>query len=328
MTSTAGPDFGEIEDAAARLAPFITRTPMIACRWLSEKTKADVWLKLEMLQLTGSFKLRGALNAVMRMADSSVRNRTLVTASAGNHGVAVAWAARQFGMHARVHVPASAPAAKRDALVRLGAELIEAPDYDAAEARARADAASSGDVYLSPYDHRDVIAGAATIAMEMLADRPDLDALVAPIGGGGLLAGTAIAARLLAHRESRTPPVVIGAEAEASPVFSASLAAGQVVEVRVHPTLADGLAGNMDPHSGTFALVRDHVDRIAVVAEDSIRLAMRGLLEQEHLIVEGASATAIGALLQGGLDLAGKKVGVILTGRNVDRDVVLQVLRT
>lgn len=322
MTSTGGPGFADIEAAAARLAPSITRTPMIPCRWLSEKTGSEVWLKLEMLQLTGSFKLRGALNAVIRMADSSVRNRTIVTASAGNHGVAVAWAAKQFGMHARVHVPASAPAAKRDALIRLGAELIEAPDYDAAEARARSEASASGDVYLSPYDHRDVIAGAATITVEMLADRPDLDAIVAPLGGGGLLAGTAIAARHLAHRQSRTPPVVIGAEAQASPVFSASLAAGHVVEVQVHPTLADGLAGNMDPQSRTFALVRDHVDRVALVAEDSIRIAMRGLLEQEHLIVEGASATAVGALLQGGLNLSGKRVGVILTGRNVDWDVL------
>ena len=125
---------------------------------------------------------------------------------------------------------------------------------------------------------------------------------------------------------STRAPVIVGAEAEASPVFSSSLAAGQVVEVRVFKTLADGLAGNMDPKSRTFALVRDHVDRVSVVAEDSIRVAMRGLVRQERLIAEGASATAVGALLQGGLDLAGKHVGVILTGRNVDWDVISSVV--
>ena len=326
MTSRMEWPLEKFENAAARLEPFIARTPLVPSVWLSEAVQADVWLKLEMTQVTGSFKFRGALNAVMLMAERPDGPRSVVTASAGNHGVAVAWAARRFGMRARVHVPASAPAAKRHALRRLGAEVVEAPDYDAAESRARDEAAATGETYLSPYDNDDVIAGAGTIAVEMLRDRPQLDAIIAPLGGGGLLSGVALVSRQLAEHHSRTPPVVVGAEAEASPVFSSSLAAGQVVEVRVFPSLADGLVGNMDPKSRTFALVRDHVDRVSVVAEDSIRVAMRGLVMQERLIAEGASATAVGALLQGGLGLAGKQVGIILTGRNVDWDVISSVV--
>lgn len=321
------PNPADIGAAAARLAPHIVRTPLVPSPWLSAAAGADVWLKLEMTQVTGSFKLRGALNAVARLADGLAAGRTIVTASAGNHGMAVAWAARLFGLRVRVHLPASAPAAKRDMLGRLGADVLEAPDYDAAEARARAEANTDAAVYLSPYDNDSVISGAGTVAAEMLDDRPDLDVIVAPLGGGGLLAGTAIAARGHAARLGRTPPLIVGAEAEASPVFSTALAAGRVTPVLVRPTLADGLAGNLDPNSRTFPLVRDLADRVAVVAEDSIRLAMRGLIEQERLIVEGASATAVGALLQGGLDLTGRSVGVILTGRNVDVSAVRDVLR-
>lgn len=322
MPLIQAPEFTDIQAAASRLAPFIVRTPIVPSPWLSDLLRSDVWLKLEMLQSTGSFKLRGALNAMMQLDASSAEHRTVVTASAGNHGVAVAWAASRFGQKVRVYLPASAPLAKRSALQRLGADLIDAPTYEIAEARARADAAATGDVYLSPYDHHDVIAGAGTIAVEMLADQPDLDAIVAPLGGGGLLSGTGIAARAMAVRLGRMPPVIIGAEAEASPAFTAALAAGRVAEIDVRETLADGLAGNMDPDSGTLTLVRDYADRVALVAEDSIRIAMRGLLRHEHLIVEGASATPVGALMQGGLDLAGRKIGVILTGRNVDPSVI------
>lgn len=323
--ASPGLSLAEIEAAAARLRALVSRTPLVPSTWLSEVSSADVRLKLELTQATGSFKLRGALNAVLALGDRQPAVRTIVTASAGNHGTAVAWAARGSGLAVRVHVPAHAPAAKRDALRRLGADVVEAPDYDAAEENARADARARGCPYLSPYNDRDVIAGAGTIALEMLADWPDLDVLLVPLGGGGLLAATAIVASSAPTPLSGSRRLAIGAEAEASPVFTRSLAAGRVVPVDVQPTLADGLAGNMDPASITFSLVRDLADQVALVAENSIRLAMRGLFEHERLVAEGAAATAVGAILQGGLDLAGRRVGIVLTGRNVDPDVVRRV---
>jgi threonine dehydratase len=155
----------------------------------------------------------------------------------------------------------------------------------------------------------------------MFMDEPSLDTIVAPLGGGGLLSGTAIVARAM-----RKDALVIGAEAEASPVFTSALAAGHVVDVRVDPTLADGLAGNMEHESQTFGLVRDLVDHVVLVAESSITLGMRDLIRRERLIAEGAGATGVGALLQRGLDLKGRHVGVILSGRNVDGAVIMRVL--
>lgn len=307
----------DVDAAAHRLQRLAWHTPLIHSAWLSKAVGAKVSLKLELVQTTGSFKLRGAVNAIARLVDREKCPELVVTASAGNHGLAIGWAARHFGIQARVHLPISAPAAKREALKALGAELADAPTYEAAERQALEDASTSGAPYISPYDDPDVVAGAATVALEMLADEPALDVIVAPMGGGGLVAGTAVVTK--AHRGAVTR--VIGAEAEASPVFSSSLAASRIVTVRVEPTVADGLAGNMQPDSRTFAAVRDLVDQVAVVAESSIHLAMRGLFLHERLVAEGAAATAIGAALQGGLDLAGRHVGVILTGRNVDADV-------
>jgi threonine dehydratase len=312
----------DVEAAARRLRRLVWHTPLTHSAWLSNAVGAEVWLKLEVVQTTGSFKLRGALNALAGLEDRDARPTTVVTASAGNHGLAIGWAARHFGIRARVYLPVSAPAAKREGLLRIGAELVDAPTYDAAERLAREDAATTGATYISPYDDPQVMAGAATVALEMLTDEPALDAIVAPLGGGGLLAGTAVVAKALRPAAIR----VIGAEAEASPVFTSSLAAGQIVTVIVTPTVADGLAGNMDPDSRTFAVVRDLANQVALVAESSIQLAMRELFTHERLVAEGAAATAVGALLHGGLDLAGRKVGVILTGRNVDAGVLRAML--
>lgn len=309
----------DVEAAARRLR--VCRTPLLKSAWLSDRCQADVWIKLESVQPGGSFKIRGAYNALMQLRATHPGVNEVVTASAGNHGVAMSLAARDLGITLRVHVPKTAPGAKRKTLVANGAQLIEQPDYDAAEQGARDDAEASGTMYISPYNHPDVIAGAGTVALEMLEDKADLDAIVVPLGGGGLLAGTALVAQEHVRRVR-----VIGAEAEASPVFTAALAAGEITPVEVHPTLADGLAGNMEPGSRTFDLVRDLVDVVALVAESSIETAMRSLVWRERLIAEGAGATAVGALLQGGLGLEGARIGVMVTGRNVDEAVLRRVL--
>jgi threonine dehydratase len=223
-----------------------------------------------------------------------------------------------------VHLPRHAPRAKRDALARAGAELIEQPTYEDAEAGAMADAVAHGDVYISPYDHPLVIAGAGTVALEMLRSRPEIDTLMIPLGGGGLLSGAAIVARAPGSPAIR----LIGVEARASAAFAAALAAGHPVPVEVLPTLADGLAGNMDPATRTFPLVRDLVDQVSVVTEEAIGSAMRELAFRERLIAEGAGAIAVAALLEGQCDVRGRTVGVVLSGRNVDREVLERILNS
>lgn len=318
----------DIDAAARRINGLAWWTPMVASPWLAEVTgAAGVWLKLETVQATGSFKIRGATNAVARLRDSRRQVAKVMTASAGNHGIALATAAAHYGLLARVHLPKTAPDAKREALRRLGAEIVEAATYDDAEAAARAEAAADDTAFISAYDDDDVIAGAATVTREMLRDHPELDTIVVPVGGGGLVAGAALAARTVAPEA-----IVIGVEAAASPVFTSALTAGHPVTVAVQPTLADGLAGNMDPDTRTFGLVRDFVSRVVSVDEEAIASAMRELLYRERLVTEGAGATGVAALLavdreaRLGLDLSGRHVGVILSGRNVDRAVLDRVL--
>ena len=311
----------DVDAATDRIRGIAVPTPMLRSAWLSDEAGAEVWLKLEAVQPTGSFKIRGAAHALARLKAAFPDTARVVTASAGNHGQAVAFAGRHFGIQARVYVPSFAAAAKRDSLRKLGADVIETATYEEAETEAKADAARTGVRYLSPYADPDVVAGAGTVAREMIAEVPQLDAVVAPVGGGGLLAGTAIVARAL------TPAaLVIGAEAAASPAFTAALAAGGPVTVTVMDTLADGLAGNMDPDTFTFGVVRDLVDRVETTAEAEIASAMRGLIARERLIVEGATACAVAVVLRGGRALKGRTIGIILSGRNVDADVIGRVL--
>jgi threonine dehydratase len=294
---------------------------MLRSAWLSERARTDVWIKLETVQPGASFKIRGALNVLAVLTLDQPDLPAVVTASAGNHGAAMAIAARHFGVRLRVHLAVTAPEAKRTALLAQGAKLVDAANYDEAEAGAREDAARTGAPYISPYNHPDVIAGAGTVALEMLEDEPALKTLIVPLGGGGLLAGAALTAR---HHTS--PVRVIGAEAERSPVFTTALAAGEITAVTVEATLADGLAGNLEPGSQTFGLVRDLVDAVALVAESSIETAIRGLVYRERLVAEGAGATGVAAVLQGGLELEGGPVGVMLTGRNIDEAVLRRIL--
>jgi len=313
------PTIDDIVAAADRIARHVWRTPVVPSHWLSELTGGEVWLKLEIVQSTGSFKIRGAMNAMARLRLTRPDLEAVTTASAGNHGIALATAGAAFGVKVRVHLPATAPEIKKRAIRRLGAVILEAPTYDAAEERAQEETAGGRITFVSAYSDSDVIAGAGTAALEMVADLPQLDTLIVPLGGGGLLSGTAIVARARLERA-----LIIGAEADASPVFTGALAAGRPVPVVVHDTLADGLAGNMEPDSQTFGIVRDLVDRVVRVPEQAIGRAMRDIAERDRLLTEGAAATAVGAigvLLESGLSLSGRRIGIILSGRNGDGSV-------
>ena len=278
-------------------------------------------LKLETLQPTFSYKIRGAFNVVRRLLEDAAVAGPLITASAGNHGRALAQAAVASGLALTVYVSESAPRTKLNAIRALGVDLRTAPDYDDAERRAKEHAAAGGATFISPYSHPDVIAGAGTVGLEMLADRPDLDEIVVPMGGGGLISGIAIAAAGTARQVSIT-----GVEVQASQPFTQSRAAGRIVPIQVRPTLADGLAGNLDPDTVTFDIVERYVDRIVTVDEGELRNAMRRIVERERLVVEGAGAVGVAAVLAGKVPTAGRRVAIVLSGANVDSSVLGELL--
>lgn len=301
----------DIRAAAARIRGHVLRTPLRHSRWLSDASGAEVFLKLETLQPTFSYKIRGATNAVLRLVESSGRSaQPIVTASAGNHGRAMAHAAAAAGLRLTVYAPRNAPGSKIDAMRNAGAELILCADYDEAERRAKAHGAQGRGTYISPYAHPDVIAGAGTVGLEILEDGAGIDTIVASVGGGGLVSGLAAAT----HGTAR----VVGVEAEASTPFTQSLAAGRIVTIDVGDTIADGLSGNLDPDSPTFEIVRTLVDRVVVVREHEVIEAMRGALLEERLVVEGATGVAIAAVRAGRVDLRGRRVAVVISGANID----------
>jgi threonine dehydratase len=289
---------------------------------LSRASGGDVHVKLEVVQPTSSYKIRGAFNAALCLIERAGGTPPpLVTASAGNHGRALAYAARALGLRLTVFIAADAPRAKVDAIRDAGAELRLCRDYDEAEIRAKAHAAAGHGLYISPYSHPDIIAGAGTIGLELLEDLDDPQAVIVPIGGGGLISGIAIAMKALSPATH-----VIGVEVEASCPFTRSLAAGRLVHIGVKPTLADGLAGNVDPDTMTFDIIRSTVDEIAVVGEVALRRAIADTVRHEHVIVEGAAAAGPAALVTGKVDVKGQRAAVILSGANIDIEKLAEIL--
>ena len=310
--------------ARRRIAPYVRRTPFVRSSWLSDLAGADVSLKLESVQRSNSFKSRGAFNAVIaRLERGAPALARIVTASAGNHGRALAAAAEVFGLTLTVFTPADAPQAKLTAISRHGAELrAKGRDYDEAERLAKAFAGETGAAFISPYNDADVIAGAATVALEIFEDAAATDVLVVPIGGGGLISGVAAVAKALS-----TDCTVVGVEVEASCAFQTSVRAGTLVEIVPGPTLADGLGGNPDPETITFEPIQRLVDTIVTVSEPDLEAAVTGLVAAEHLITEGAGAAATAAIVGRRVDLSGRCVAAIVSGANIDRERLAGLLR-
>jgi threonine dehydratase len=304
----------DIRQAARRIDGRVLRTPLRRSDTLSRAIGADVRLKLELQQPTGSYKLRGAFNAALALVEQvGAHPPRLVTASAGNHGKALAHAARELDIPLTVYVPEHAPRTKLDAIRASGADLRSCADYDDAERRAKAHGASGDALFISPYSHPNVIAGAGTVGLEIHEEWADVDLIVVGIGGGGLVSGIALASREIARATQ-----VIGVEVEASSPFTHSLAAGRIVEIDVKPTLADGLAGNLDPDTMTFEIVRDHVDRVVTVSEDDLRSAICELYTSDGLTVEGAGAVGVAALGARKIDVKDQRVAVVISGGNID----------
>lgn len=306
----------DIRAAATAVAPIVLRTPLLRTGWDDR-----LWLKPESLQPVGSFKLRGAANAVARL-DPAERRRGVVTHSSGNHGQALAYAARAAGVGCTVVVPAGAPTVKIDRMRAAGAEVVLVPPPRRG-AEAERIAAETGAVLVPPFDDRRIIAGQGTIGLEIVEDLPDVDVVLVPVGGGGLSSGVATAVKAL-----RPAAAVIGVEPLLAAEARESLAAGEVVvwgEERTYRTCADGLRLPLSPL--TFAHLRAHLDDIVTVTEDEIRAAMGTLVSDARLVVEPSGAVATAARLFHTDALPAGRTVAVVTGGNVDPDVLASALR-
>lgn len=307
------PDLAAIRAAHARIAPYVHRTPVLTSRSLDLATGATLFFKCESLQKVGAFKARGACNAVFALTDA-VAARGVVTHSSGNHGAALAYAAQRRGIPAHVVMPDNAPKIKVANVEGFGAKVhFCAPTLAAREETCARVGAATGATLVHPYDDFEVIAGQGTATLELLEAVPDLDAVIAPVGGGGLLSGTAIAAKGIAPRI-----VVLGAEPAGADDAARSFASG-TLHTMPHPhTIADGLRGALSQR--TLNALRAHVAAIGTCGEGAIVAAMRLVWERMKIVIEPSSAVPLAAILEDTVAVKGRRVGVILTGGNVDLD--------
>lgn len=312
----------QVLEAARRLAQAGTvyHTPLARCEPLSARLGVAVYQKLELFQLTGSFKLRGATSKIMNLS-AAERARGIVTASAGNHALGVAYTARHLGIKATIVVPKSASAAKVEALRRYPVTLLlEGDNYDAAELYSRQLERESNMVYVSAYNDPEVIAGQGTTALEALNDLPEAKILLVPVGGGGLVSGVGLWAKSV-----NSDIKVIGLQSEASPAMQNALSAGKIVPAPDLPSLADGLAGNIEENSITFELAQRYLDEMILVTEEDIATALRFFADELHIIAEGSAVVGTAALLSGRVKGDGPIIEFV-TGRNIAPATLRKVL--
>jgi threonine dehydratase len=301
----------EVREAAGRISGAVVRTPLTRSAWLSAGAGGDVFLKRECEQTTGSFKLRGATNVIAALTPEE-RARGVVTASAGNHGLGLATAAKAAGIRAEVFVPASAPMIKREKILATGSRVnASAPNYDVAESVARTHAVDTGMTFVSPCTGRALLAGQGTVALEIVEQLPTVGTVVVCVGGGGLAGG--IGGLLRAEH----PMVrIIGAQSERTNAMALAIASGEETDIPDQPTLADGLAGLVDEEM--LAQGQQSLHEITTVSEAAIADAIRGLHREEGLTVEGAGAVGVAALLTGAIRPTQFPVVVIVSGANID----------
>ncbi|TWD79147.1 L-threonine ammonia-lyase [Kribbella amoyensis] len=308
---------------APRLREHLPVTPLSRFAAFSEELGAEVLVKCEHQQRTGSFKARGSMAKILTLTDEQ-RQRGVVTASTGNHALGVGNALASLGGHGIVYLPENASPSKVAALRRFGLELrAEGTDSGILEPKARAYAAEHDLTYVSPYNDPDIIAGQGTAGVEIIDQLAgeSLDAVVVAVGGGGLVSG--VAAVLKQHFPELT---VYGASPAQDAAMAASVAAGQIVQVEGHDTLSDGTAGSVEPGSVTFELCRDLVDDWVLVPEDEIRAALRTVIDTEHQLIEGSAAMAFAATRVRRAELAGKRVAVVSCGGNISSSTLVAAL--
>jgi len=311
----------DIYVARRRIAPIVRRTPLIASPLLSEQIGAPVYLKLENIQETGAFKLRGAANKILSLT-ADEKERGLIAFSSGNHGSAVTYVARHLDINAVICISERVPSTKADTIKLLGAELVVyGQSQDEAEEHSFRIQEERGLTMIAPSDDPFVIAGQGTIGLELLEDLPEIDTAIVPLSGGGLISGIAPALK------SADPKIrVIGVSMERAPVMYHSLRAGKPIKMEEEDTIADGLVGGVGlDNRYTFRMVQEHVDDMVLVSEEEIAGAMVFALEEHHLVVEGAGAVGIAALLYGRVRETRHNVAVVITGSNVDLPLLLEI---
>ena len=301
----------DIRRAAQRIRPYIHRTPVLTNEGLNARVRTQVFLKCENLQKVGAFKFRGACNAIFSLPDDEA-SRGVCTHSSGNHAQALALAARLRGIPAYIVMPENAPSVKKLAVAGYGGQITFcAPTLEARETTLQKIYEKTGAKIVHPYNDERVIAGQGTAALELLEDVPDLDLILVPVGGGGLLSGTAIAAT-----GTKSGIRVIAGEPEMADDAHRSMQSGEIVPSVKPKTIADGLLTSLG--TLTFPIVREHVEQIVTVSEQGIIDAMRFIWERAKIIIEPSAAVPVAVLWEGKIDLRGLRVGVILSGGNVD----------
>ena len=312
---SSAPTLETLFEAGRRIAPYVRRTPVLTSRTLDERCGGSLFFKCENFQRGGAFKFRGACNAVLSLPEEDAA-KGVVTHSSGNHGQALALAAQLRGIKAYIVMPGTAPRVKKAAVAGYGAEITFCES--SLESRERCAARiieEKGAILVHPYNDYQIIAGQGTAALELLEEIPDLDVLLTPVGGGGLLSGTALAAKGLSPRTE-----VVGAEPKGADDAYRSFQAGEILPMDAPDTIADGLLTSLGDK--TFPIIREHVREIVTVSDPDIVEAMRLMWERMKIVVEPSAAVPLGALLRGALKVKGKRVGVIVSGGNVDLDAL------
>jgi len=313
-----------IQNAKKTITPLIKKTPLVYSQFLSAFCNGEVYLKLENQQLTNSFKIRGALNRMSQL-NPDEKKRGVVTASSGNHGQAVALAAEHLQLTAKIVVPALVSKAKLDKIQKFDVEVIQEKDgtplnYDDVEPFAREIAEQEGLTYISPYNDEGIIAGQGTVGLEILEDL-DVDTIIVPIGGGGLISGIALAAK------SNQPTIqILGVQSEASPTMYESWKQGKILPVEEENSYADGLMGGLEQGTITFDLIRHYVDEVVLVKEETIKEAIFLLYENEQQITEGAGAISISPILENKDLFKGKTTVSVISGGNIENTLLQDIL--
>jgi threonine dehydratase len=302
-----------IRNAATRIAPYIRPTPLDFSVFDSKRAGASVYYKFENCQRTGSFKIRGALNKMLQLGPEA-QKIGIIAASAGNHAQGVGFAAKLLGIPATIVVPKNTPQTKIDAIREFGVDLlIHGEIYDDAEAHARRLERETGKIFVSAYNDYEVIAGQGTLGLEIIEQLPDIDFLVVPLSGGGLLAGVALAVKSL-----RPTVKIYGIQSEACPVMVESMRVGQIVDVPMQHSIAEGLHGGVEKGSVTFPMLQRLIDGVLLVSEEEIKNAIRDLVSHHHQIAEGAGAVSVAAILRYRDLFHGKQVVGVISGGNLD----------
>lgn len=311
----------EIQLAKERITPYIRKTPLFRSYYLSLISGGDVYLKVESLQLTGSFKLRGAFNKLLNLTKEEVKNG-IITASSGNHAQAIGISSEKLGISAKIVVPTNTPKNKLDKIRKFNVELVLLGDnYDESEQIALELAEKENRTWISPYNDELVIAGQGTIVPEIYEELQEVDSILVPIGGGGLISGIAIAAKNV-YPNSK----VIGIQTESCPTMYESIKAGKIIDIEMFDSIADGVWGGIEKDSITFDITKDFVDEIVVVKEETIKKAISVIWKNEEFVTEASGAMAITPILDNPEKFKDKVVVCIISGGNIDKELFDEII--